>query len=140
MDMLLKALGIVLDIVFVIFIFYIVFVLGLRFLWRWRSKKMVGQEIPYPDTTFNRLRRGKGFIYFSSPKCKPCKLVDPIVKKLSKELKGIHVIKIDVTKEPEKARAFGILATPSIIITENGKIKEVLMGPVSEGELRGKLS
>ena len=140
MEMVLKVLAVIFDIIFVIFTFYVVFIIGLRVYWNLKSKKLKGRELPYMEGPFQRLRKGKGLIYFSSPSCRPCKLVEPIIKKLSREFKNIHVIKVDVTKDSEKARTFGILATPSIIITDNGKIVEVLIGPVSEKDLREKLS
>ncbi len=140
MEIVMKVFAVIFDVVVVIAVFYILFIFGIRVYWRLKSKKMVGAEIPVPEPSFQRLRKGKGIIYFTSPKCRPCKLVDPVFKKLSKEMKGITFIKVDVLKDPDKARLFGILATPSMILTENGRIREVLMGPVSERDLREKLS
>ncbi len=135
---LLKVAAIFFDVVFVLFVAYVVFIFGIRIYWSFKSKRMKGQEIPeIPE--FQRLKRGKGVIYVYSPNCKPCKFVDPVVKKLSKELKGVHFVKVNAMEKPEIVRKLGVLATPSLIITESGKVKEVLIGPVNEGTLREKL-
>jgi len=127
------------DVVFVLFVAYVVFVLGIRVYWNFKSKRMKGRDVPLLEGEFSKLKRGKGVIYFYAPNCRPCKMVDPIVKKLSKEFKKVHFLRMNVMETPEVARKFGVLATPSIVITENGKIKEVLLGPVTEGVLRSKL-
>ena len=135
---LLKVAAIFFDIVFVLIVAYVVFVFGIRIYWAYRSKRMKGQEIPdVPE--FVRLKKGKGVIYVHSPNCRPCKFVDPVVKKLSKELKGVSFVKVNAMENPELVRRLGVLATPSLIITENGRVKEVLIGPVNEGTLREKL-
>ncbi len=135
---LLKVAAIFFDIVFVLVVAYVVLVFGIRIYWAYRSKRMKGQEIPdVPE--FVRLKKGKGVIYVHSPNCRPCKFVDPVVKKLSKELKGVSFVKVNAMENPELVRRLGVLATPSLIITENGRVKEVLIGPVNEGTLREKL-
>ncbi len=137
-DSLMKVAAIFFDVVFVLIVTYVIFVVGIRLYWAFKSKRMKGQEIPdIPE--FHRLKKGKGVIYVHSPNCKPCKFVDPIVKKLSKELKGVHFVKVNAMEKPEVVRKLGVLATPSLIITESGKVKEVLIGPVNEGTLREKL-
>ncbi len=127
------------DIVFVIFVTYVVFVIGLRIYWNFKSKRMKGKELPILEGEFAKLRKGKGVVYFYAPNCRPCKMVEPVIKKLSKELKKVHFVRVNVAENPEVARKFGILATPAVIITKDGKMKDVLLGPVTEGTLRSKL-
>ena len=137
-DSLMKVAAVFFDVVFVLIVTYVIFVVGIRLYWAFKSKRMKGQEIPdFPE--FQRLKKGKGVIYVHSPNCRPCKFVDPVVKKLSKELKGVHFVKVNAMEKPEVVRKLGVLATPSLIITESGKVKEVLIGPVNEGTLREKL-
>jgi thioredoxin 1 len=127
------------DIVFVIFVTYIVFVIGLRVYWNFKSKRMKGKELPVLEGEFARLKKGKGVIYFYAPNCRPCKMVEPVIKKLSKEFKKVHFVRVNVAENPEMARKFGILATPAVIVTKDGKMEDVLLGPVTEGTLRSKL-
>ena len=138
-EALLRVVTIFIDIVFVLLVAYAVFVLGFRLYWKRKVKKMKGQELPVLEGEFGRLKKGKGVIYFHSPSCRPCKFVDPVIKKLSKEFKKVNFVKVNVLENPEMARRFGIPATPSIIISKDGHIEEVLAGPVTEGVLRAKL-
>jgi thioredoxin 1 len=130
----------VLDALFVVAVAYAMFVVGFRLYWRWKVSRMKGTAIPPVKGEIARLKRGKGVIYFYSPKCKPCRLTEPVVKKLSKEMKGVKFVKVNVLENSDTARAFGILATPSFVITKNGYIEDVLAGAVSEKVLREKLS
>ncbi len=48
--------------------------------------------------------------------CGPCKMVAPILEKISKEYDGkLHIYKIDTDKEQELAGAFGIQSIPSLL-------------------------
>ena len=55
--------------------------------------------------------------------CGPCKMVAPILEKISKEYEGkLHIFKIDTDKEQELAGAFGIQSIPSILfIPQSGE-------------------
>jgi len=135
---LLKVAAIFFDVIFVLLVFSFIFIFGLRFYWRWKAKRLMGEPVP-EELLLPKLKKGKGLIYFYSPNCRPCQMVEPVYKKLSKELKGVHFVKINVLEKPEAVRKIGILATPSMVVVEDGRIKEVILGPVSEGVLREKL-
>ncbi|RKQ61702.1 thioredoxin 1 [Thermovibrio guaymasensis] len=135
---LLKVAAIFFDVIFVLLVFSFIFIFGLRFYWRWKAKRLKGEPVP-EELLVPKLKKGKGLIYFYSPNCRPCQMVEPIYKKLSKELKGVHFVKINVLEKPEAVRKIGILATPSMVLVKDGRIKEVILGPVSEGVLREKL-
>ena len=135
---LLKVAAIFFDVIFVLLVFSFIFIFGLRFYWRWKAKRLMGEPVP-EELLLPKLKKGKGLIYFYSPNCRPCQMVEPVYKKLSKELKGVHFVKINVLEKPEAVRKIGILATPSMVVVKDGRIKEVILGPVSEGVLREKL-
>jgi len=135
---LLKVAAIFFDIIFVLIVFSFLFVFGIRFYWKWKAKRIKGKPLP-PSLLTPRLKKGVGLIYFYSPNCRPCQVVEPVYKKLSKELKGVTFLKVNVLENPQPAREIGILATPSMVITEDGKVREVILGPISEGALRAKL-
>lgn len=55
-------------------------------------------------------------IDFYADWCGPCKMVTPILEKISKEYDGkLHVYKVDTDKEQELAGAFGIQSIPSLL-------------------------
>ena len=139
METFLKISAIFFDVIFVVLVVYLLFVFGIRIYWHFKSKRLKDSPLPLEGELL-KLKKGKGAVYFYSPTCKPCKVVEPVIRKLTKELKGVKFVRVDVSKNPELARKLGILATPSILITRDGTIKEVILGPVSERILREKLS
>ena len=55
-------------------------------------------------------------IDFYADWCKPCKLVEPIMKELSEEYDGkVKIYKIDTDREKKLAGVFGIRSIPSIM-------------------------
>lgn len=55
-------------------------------------------------------------IDFYAEWCQPCKMLTPILEKLSKEYAGkIDIYKIDTEQEQELAGAFGIRSIPSML-------------------------
>ncbi|WP_457568821.1 thioredoxin family protein [Desulfurobacterium sp.] len=120
---------------FFIAFLYLSFIILLRIYWGFKSKRMRGKPLPLLDGEFARLKKGKGLVYFYSPTCQPCKAMEPIIKKLVKDAK-IKVVRVNVTEKPELARKFGVLATPSEILVEDGKIVKVILGPATEGDIR----
>lgn len=70
--------------------------------------------------------KGKLFLYFFSPKCGACISME---RELSK-LKGVKLKRIDVSVKENLslAKKLGILATPTLVLIDNGVVKEVLIG------------
>lgn len=53
---------------------------------------------------------------FNATWCGPCKRISPILDELSNEYEGkIVIYKVDVDKNPEVAKAFGISSIPAIL-------------------------
>ena len=80
-----------------------------------------------PDE-FKYLGDKPALIDFYATWCGPCKQVAPIVADLAKEFSGrIRVYKIDIDKEPELAKLFGIQSIPSFLfIPKKGEPKMVV--------------
>ena len=65
---------------------------------------------------FKYLGDKPAIIDFYATWCGPCKQVAPIVADMAREFSGkIHVYKIDIDKEPELAKVFGIQSIPSFL-------------------------
>lgn len=70
--------------------------------------------------------------------CGPCKMVAPILEELSKEYAGkIYIYKVNVDKEPELARDFGIQSIPTIWFVPMKGEPQVNMGALSKEQLKG---
>lgn len=51
--------------------------------------------------------------------CGPCKMMSPIVEKLSED-RSLKVAKVDVDKCPEIARKYAVMSIPTLILFKNG--------------------
>jgi thioredoxin 1 len=72
----------------------------------------------------------KGLVYFFSPGCHACKAQTPIIKSLQSEYKNIY--DVDISQDSETAQIFGIKATPTTVLVEDGVISKVLLGAKSK--------
>jgi len=64
---------------------------------------------------------------FWAPWCGPCRMLTPIIKKLT----GIYpnnIVKVNVDLQKELASRYGIRGIPSVKIFKNGEIQETLQG------------
>jgi len=60
--------------------------------------------------------------------CGPCRMVAPIVDEIAEERGDIKVGKVNVDEQPELASKFGVMSIPTLVVMENGKIKNQTVG------------
>lgn len=66
---------------------------------------------------------------FWAPWCGPCRMVGPVLEKLSEEHSGkVTVLKVNVDENQELAARFGVMSIPTVIMFENGAVKSQLIG------------
>lgn len=68
--------------------------------------------------------------------CGPCKMVAPIVEKLSEKYEGrLKVCKVNVDEEFPVAAAFSVQSIPTLVLLKNGETVKKSIGFSSEVEL-----
>lgn len=68
--------------------------------------------------------------------CGPCKMIDPVIGKLSKEYEGkLNCYKLNTDENPDIATQFGIRSIPTMMIFKNGEKKDAVIGAVPESTL-----
>ncbi len=77
---------------------------------------------------------------FAAEWCGPCRMVAPVVEKLSVDLAASHVIgTVDVDRSPILAEAFDVQSIPTMILFQHGKAVARLSGFHSEPQVRAFL-
>ncbi len=66
------------------------------------------------------------FLYFSAKWCGPCKAFKPAVEKL--EEAGYPVYFADIDEDPVLAESHNIRGVPSILVEQDGKVVERMVG------------
>jgi thioredoxin 1 len=74
---------------------------------------------------------------FWAPWCGPCRMVGPVVEKLSRDLAATHVVaKINVDEEPDLAAQFGVQSIPTLLLFKGGKVVAKTVGFQPEPQLK----
>jgi thioredoxin 1 len=78
---------------------------------------------------------------FWAPWCGPCRMTEPVLEKLSREMTGKLVIaKVNVDENPSVAQRYGIQSIPTMMVVKNGQIVDRWMGALPEANIRSRLS
>ncbi len=85
----------------------------------------------------NKLEIGKGKVLVDcyATWCGPCRMLAPVIEELSTEIKDYTFYKVDVDENEEIARDYEIMSIPTLLLFENGELKEKMVGLRSKSEL-----
>lgn len=68
--------------------------------------------------------------------CGPCRIMEPIIEELKKELGGkVEVVEIDVDEKPEEASKYGVMSIPTYIVLKDEKEVGRKIGVTSKEDL-----
>lgn len=88
------------------------------------------------EKDFAEIRSGKKvFIDCYASWCGPCKMLSPIVDSISEDFKDVEFYKLDVDGAPNVAEEFGIMSIPTLLVFENGELRNKAVGFKSREEL-----
>ncbi len=103
----------------------------------------MGKTVEVKDSNFSRevLKSDKPVLVdFYADWCAPCKMIKPIVKDIAKEYEDkVKVCQLDVDTNQQIAGKYSIMSIPTLMIFENGKIKDKIIGYVPKKKLVRKL-
>ena len=79
---------------------------------------------------------GKVVVDFYADWCGPCKMLGPVMEKISEELDGkVKFTKINIDENMSIAEKYEIMSIPTIIVFENGNVKNTIIGLRSKQEI-----
>ncbi len=81
----------------------------------------------------------KVLLDFWAPWCGPCQMVGPILDEIAGERSDVKVCKVNVDEEMELARQFRVMSIPTILVMENGQIRQKMIGARSKDQLLAAL-
>lgn len=87
----------------------------------------------YENGNFNEMIQSKVLVDFYANWCGPCRMLAPQLEEISKE---IDIIKVDIDKNQELARKYGVMSIPCIIIFDKGVEVKRQVGFQSANKLR----
>lgn len=104
----------------------------------------MGNLVEVNDANFNSEvveYSGKVLVDFWAPWCGPCRMQTPILEKLASDPEvKTKIVKVNTDNNPETAQRFGISSIPTLILFENGKEIDRMVGVQPENVLKNKLS
>ena len=73
---------------------------------------------------------------FWAPWCAPCRMLIPILNKLSEQYK---IVKLNVQEHPEIAARFNVSAIPALMVFKEGKVVKTRVGLCNEADIKEML-
>lgn len=58
---------------------------------------------------------------FNATWCGPCKMLGPVLEKISDEMTNVAFFGVDVDENSDLAQEFGVMSIPTLIILKNGE-------------------
>lgn len=69
--------------------------------------------------------------------CGPCKMLAPVLEKLSAEYEGrAEFVKVDIDKNPELSIRYGIMSIPYVAVFRGGEMADNFVGFMSASETK----
>lgn len=88
-------------------------------------KHIKGSEISSVTSPENKI----SLVDFSATWCGPCKMLDPVLKKVAEDIGDkVDFYHIDVDESPEASSQFGIRGVPTMIVFHQGQEIDRMVG------------
>ena len=72
--------------------------------------------------------KGQVLVDFWASWCGPCQMLSPIIEQVNHERKEIKVVKVDVDQNQNLALQYNISSIPAVLIFDEGKVVNTIIG------------
>ena len=83
-----------------------------------------------------KIKQGKVLVDCFATWCGPCRMLSPVLEEVSNEVDTYSFYKLDVDESEEVARRYGIMTIPTLLLFEDGELKQTLVGFKTKEELK----
>ncbi|GAA3841885.1 thioredoxin [Saccharothrix violaceirubra] len=88
------------------------------------------------DETFREtVGGGAVLVEFSATWCPPCRMVEPVLDEIDRELAGLDVYKIDTDESPVTARDQKVMSAPTMQLWRDGELVAQIVGARPKSQL-----
>ena len=75
-----------------------------------------------------------------APWCDPCRMVEPILKKLSDKYQGkVKFCRMNVDENQKTPSQYRVMSIPNMLFIKNGKVIDTAVGAMPEAALQSKI-
>ena len=68
--------------------------------------------------------------------CGPCKAIGPVLEDVAPGYEGkVRIVKMNIDENPNTPPKYGIRSIPTLMLFENGAVKETKLGALSKNQL-----
>ena len=85
------------------------------------------------------IKEGKVLVDCFATWCGPCQMLSPIIDQIAENKKDYKFYKLDVDGCNIVPQQYGIMSIPTLLIFENGNLKETVIGLRSRSEIEDLL-
>ena len=82
------------------------------------------------------IKSGKVLVDFYAEWCGPCKMLSPVVDEVAEELSDVSFYKLNVDDSDEIVRRYSVMSIPTLLVFENGELKNTSVGFKNKEEVK----
>lgn len=83
-----------------------------------------------------KIKEGKVIVDCYADWCGPCKMLSPIIDELASEIDDCIFYKLNIDESETTPAKYGIMSIPTLLLFENGELKQKSIGFKTKEELR----
>lgn len=87
-----------------------------------------------------KISKGKVLVDMYADWCGPCRMLGPIIESIAESNTAYKFYKLNVDDNEDIAMEYGVMSIPTLLLFEDGKLVDTLVGLRSKDELENILS